>query len=176
MRNTELRRRSAGQGFTIVEMVTVIILLGILSIGGFSAFVQPSAFASQIVTHELVSQVRLARRLAASRQDAVVSLSMTQVGVQWVFEIRTDIEGSVRTETVSADHSAVHISNGALSRNLDATTPVIIGFDRQGDLSEITLGGASGDPGQAIAIEVTGDNNQNACIYPTGYAAQVSCV
>jgi len=165
----------AAQGFTVVEMVTVIILLGILSIGGFSAFVKPSAFAPLIVTHELVAQARLARRLAASRQDAAVSLSLTQSGSEWVFETSSDIDGLVRTENVSADHTALQVTNGLLSVSIDATTSLVVEFDRVGNLSGITIGADTGDASQAIAIQVTGDTNQDACIFTTGYAAQVSC-
>lgn len=55
------------QGFTLVELVVVILILGILSINVGSRFLSGSAFADRKVADELVEAIRYAQHVAMSR-------------------------------------------------------------------------------------------------------------
>ena len=162
-------------GFTIVELITVIILLGILSTVALSRFVSPDAFAPGIVTHALLAEARFAQQLAVSRHDAVVSLNVDQLGSDWRLRTSTDLDGVVRTETVAVKNTSITASSGAASDDIDASTPLVLQFDAAGDLGSITLGVAAGDASLGVSLSVYGDTTRVVCIYPTGYASDAAC-
>ena len=162
-------------GFTIVELIAVLILLGILSTVSMSGMVKPSAFAPQILSHELISQARLARRLATARQDATITLTIDATLDEWRFQIDTDLEGNFRSSTISAEHSSLQANSGGVVAAINAGSALVITFDALGDLSAVSIGGNTGDPATGISLTIGGDSTRVACIYPSGYAAQVAC-
>lgn len=175
------RARSAGRvicrpgGFTIVELITVVVLLGILSTVALSRFVRPSAFVPSIVAHGVVAETRLAQQRAGSRRDAVVSLRVDRVGTDWRFLHSTDVDGVVRTELVGASNTALQAQSGAAIGVVDAATALVLQFDSVGDISAISIGADAGDPAQGLSISLTGDSDREVCIYPTGYAVEEPC-
>jgi len=58
---------SSQQGFTLVELVVVILILGILSINVGARFLSGSAFADRQVADELIEAIRYAQHVAMSR-------------------------------------------------------------------------------------------------------------
>jgi len=69
----ELKRH---QGFTLVEMVTVITIVGVLAVVMIPRFLQPSNFESRSVADTLISSARQAQQLAMSKSSSAnVTLS-----------------------------------------------------------------------------------------------------
>ena len=163
-------------GFTIVELVIVVILLAILGVTAISRSVEPSAFAPSIVTHRAIEAVRYAHQIAASRQDAVVTLTVTQDGADWRFRTSTDVDGVVDDSTVGRENSTLDATSGAVTASLDAATPLVLRFDGRGAVDAITIGASSGDVTRGVQIAVGGDSARTICVYPTGYAANDACL
>ena len=61
-RNQELVRGS--RGFTLVELITVIALIGVLSALGIGLFARSSAFSPLLATQQLASATLLAQQAA----------------------------------------------------------------------------------------------------------------
>lgn len=59
------------QGFTLVELVVVILILGILSINVGSRFLSGSAFSDRKVADELIEAIRYAQHVAMSRGGSI---------------------------------------------------------------------------------------------------------
>ncbi len=59
------------QGFTLVELVVVILITGILSINIGSRFFSSSGFSERKVADELIEAIRYAQHLAMSRGGGV---------------------------------------------------------------------------------------------------------
>ncbi len=59
------------QGFTLVELVVVILILGIISINVGSRFLSGSGFSDRKVADELIEAIRYAQHLAMSRGGGI---------------------------------------------------------------------------------------------------------
>ena len=163
------------QGFTIVELITVILLLGILSTVAIARFVKPSAFVPAIVASAVVAQSSFAQQLAAARADATVALLIDRQGGDWRFRVSNSVDGIVRTELVGADNSGLVVTSGAAVGPVDAATPLIVTYRRDGDLASVVLGAVAGDPASGVGLSLTGDTSRELCIYPSGYATDAPC-
>ena len=162
-------------GFTIVELVTVIILLAILSMVALSRIVQPSAFAPGIITHGLIVESRFAQQLATSRADASVSLTIDRLGDDWRCRISTDVDGVVRTNLFDADNSTLQASSGTADDAIDPSTALLITYLHSGDLDSVQIGASAGDAAMGVDLQVSGDSDRQVCIYSTGYATNGAC-
>lgn len=175
-RSSECVRLSTPQdGFTMVELITVVILLSILGAVAMGRMVSPDLFAPAIVTQALVTESRFARQVAASRHDAAVSLTVDRLGGDWRFQVATDVDGVIRTELVEAEDTTVQAASGAVNDSIGAGTALIVAFDRGGDLAAVTIGAAAGDPAAGVTLTIAGDSTRQACIYPSGYANDDVC-
>lgn len=77
------RCRSMARGFTMVELVIVMLLMGVLTAVGMSRFADREPFAVQGVADQLVSGLRLAQATAiAQRQTVYVVLTALPVALQ----------------------------------------------------------------------------------------------
>lgn len=162
-------------GFTIVELITVIILLGILSIVALAKFVEPSAYAPSIVTHGLVAEGRMAQQIAVSRVDAVVSLTLDKLGDDWRVQVSTDVDGVLRNNLFEAENTTLQASSGAAIATLDATTQLLVTYAHSGDLSGVQIGASAGDAAMGVELALSGDSNRQICIYPSGYTSDDAC-
>ncbi len=162
-------------GFTVVELITVIILLSILGAVAMSRMISPDAFAPAIVTQAIVAEARFAQQVATSRADAVVSLTVDRVGSDWRLQVATDLDGVIRTELVEAENTALQAVSGAASAAIGAGATLDIDFNHAGDLSAVTIGGTAGDPDSGVTLTIAGDSTRQACVYSSGYANDEPC-
>lgn len=119
-------------GFTVVELVAVLLLMGILAATAMSRMVGSNAYAPALVSQQLVALGRLAQQTALSRQDASVSLDVDQNAGDWRFRVLVDDGSSVATaheERADLANITLTISNGALSASLGPAASLHLVFD-----------------------------------------------
>ena len=165
-------------GFTIVELIAVLLLLGILAATAMSRLVGSNAYAPALVSEQLIALGRLAQQTALSRQDATVSLDIDQNVGSWRMRVLVD-DGAgtttVREELVEDPQHLDRRGNGALNLSLGATVPLHVGFDGLGSLASGTGGATNLDPSVGVGIGVTGDSTYSVCIGSTGHAYRGNC-
>jgi MSHA pilin protein MshC len=70
--------RTRQAGFTLVELVIVMVLMGVLTALGLSRFADREPFAAQAVADQLVSGLRVAQAMAvAQRRSLYVAIAST---------------------------------------------------------------------------------------------------
>lgn len=159
-------------GFTIVELITVIILLGVLSTVAISRSVKPSSFEAAVVSGYLIEEFRFARRLAISRQDVDVSVTLTLVADTWQSAVRAD--GIIDLRARSMARSNGYLVNGGGDINTGDT--LTIAFNRDGTLGAADVSGAALVVTSGFELDVIAENQRTICVYPTGYVTRNACV
>lgn len=77
------------KGFTLVELVTTIVIVGIMAVVAVPRFFSTSAYQSQVFHDQIISSIRYARKLAiATSNHYQMSVNST------AFTIQQRIEGS----------------------------------------------------------------------------------
>jgi prepilin-type N-terminal cleavage/methylation domain-containing protein len=164
-------------GFTIVELIAVLVLLGILSTVAMSRLVKGSSYAPSLVTQEVVALTRLGQQLAMARQDASVTFELASVASSWRFRVRADDGGGAvdaRVQTMERGNTAISVTNGATTVGLASDT-LVLGFDGVGNLSGVAVGTTVLDPSLGVEITVAGDSNRTVCVAASGYAYREAC-
>lgn len=170
-------RRVRAGGFTIVELIAVLLLLGILSTVAMSRMVKGSAYTPSLVVQEVVALTRFGQQLAMSRQDATVSLEMQQIASDWRFRVRVDSgAGAIdaRVQATERSNSSITVTNGATTMTL-ASDPLVLTFDGLGNLSTAAVGATAMNASIGVQLTVLGDSNRTVCVSSTGYAYRDSC-
>lgn len=129
-------------GFTLVELITVILILGFLAVTVLPRFLQTSSFESRTVQDKLISAARQAQQLAMTK---AVSANVQLITDNTNKRIRISYSES-GTQTIDTD-----IPTAA------SITSQTISYNKRGDLT----GGSSVDisinPGaRAVRIESSG--------------------
>ena len=131
-------------GFTLIEMVTVITIVGVLAVTMIPRFIQPGNFESRTVSDQLISSARQAQQLAMSKANSAnVTLNVDDSNKR----IRiTYTEGGTQNIDVSI-------------ANTISVTPSTISFNKNGSADLLTR----------ATINIT-PNDRDVCIETTGYA------
>ncbi len=165
--------RKRALGFTIVELVVVLLLLGILSATALSRFVEPSAFAPRTITGALLAQAHFAALSAQTSADDVDLVVLPSAG-DWTMDV--SIVGiSQRSTEVAAANTRMEITNGALVADVDAANPLSLTFSGDGEVTGAALGATALNPNLGVQVRVIGDTTRTLCLHPTGYAGQEGC-
>ena len=139
-----MERMQSQCGFTLIELVTVITILGLLAVAVVPRFVSTSTFESRTVEDQLISALRQGQQLALSK---AISANV---------QVQTN-SGNHRIR-ISYDEGGIQTIDIAIARNvsLPATT---IGFLKNGDAALASQ--------QVIAIT---PGTRSVCVETTGYA------
>jgi prepilin-type N-terminal cleavage/methylation domain-containing protein len=168
-----LYRRRLDLGFTIVELVCTLALVGVLMAAASTQFLDTKSFDERITTDSILSLVRTAQQLGFSR--SAVDLSFQDTGSEIKVAARVGgVEQASRTfpkseVTITVDGTSTGGSPGVCS---SLTSPITLQFDSNAELS-----GAypSGNYNQGFPICLNG-NTPNLCISPAGFAHLGACV
>ncbi|MBJ7278211.1 type II secretion system protein [Marinobacter salarius] len=136
-------------GFTIVELVMVIILIGVISALGVGLFASRSVFSPLLATQQLASATLLAQQ-AALAGNAANSLTIEQTAEEFQFTVGARAFALPRAET------SLSVAGGL---------PLTVTF------------GADGSPGAGTNIEFTftGDSTFESCLSSLGAVYRGSC-
>ncbi len=177
---TELPRQN---GFTAIELVLVIVLLGILSILVLPRFSDPAAFHNRLLHDQLLSLSQLARQTALSRAGEPVLLTIEHDG-QWQLRLSVDTDADgVYEQTLrhlTPDSRAVLQLQSPPLPGLAAADlqqqPLAIDYDGLGNIRAFNIGPARIEHPANLYLQLA---DRGLCITRAGYAyqpvSQVAC-
>lgn len=157
------------KGFTFVELVVVILLLGVLSMTALARFASPNAFVTASLTQALLQQMRFGAQGALGLSGSVVA-QVDQSGDNWQLVVSEDGVEQRRVELAVANSQVLV---GATPIN--AATPLSVTFAADGSVDTAQLGATSLTPENGIELQLTGDSNRTLCLYPTGHISERAC-
>ena len=147
-------------GFTIVELVIVIILIGILSSLGIGLIVSPSAYSAGAARDQFVSSALLAQKRALANTDGTTTLTLEQTDSEWRFLVPDNgtsyPERSAAREGAELEIGGSNLSNGS-SRDFE--------FDARGHLTSDVN----------IEFVFDGTSEHKACLSSLGFAYPQGC-
>ncbi|QDF74000.1 MULTISPECIES: pilus assembly FimT family protein [Shewanella] len=141
------------QGFTLVELVTTIILIAILSMVVLPRFFTASSYSAYTLRDELISELRRVQLMALNNLDRCYKVSVT--------------EAAYRADTYGADCSSLLVTG--TSQSLPRQTSLSLGglnsftlqFDRDGRVAGSCTAGCN--------IKVAADDTLDLIIESQGY-------
>ncbi len=167
--------KRAAAGFTVVELVVVMILLGILSITAIPLMVKPSTFTPATLAQALLSQARFAAHAAVVRRGTPMSLRLLRDTGQWRLQVLAAGAAEQNAE-LDLHNSSVQVQNAATTVVLAAADTLNINYAAGGAVTSADAAGTVLDPALGIGLLIQGDSNRNLCIYPNGYVSARACL
>lgn len=77
------------RGFTLVELVITLVLIGILSAVGIGLLANPASYSATLGRDQFVSSALLAHKQALANTSETMALSVAETGDQWCFRVST---------------------------------------------------------------------------------------
>jgi MSHA pilin protein MshC len=142
------------RGFTLVELVMVIVLIGVLSVLGIGLFASRSAFSPVLATQQLASATLLAQQAALAGNSAS-SMTLVQTADEFQFSVGAGT-GNARTFALPRDGTALTVAGGL---------PLTITFDGLG----APVSGAN------LELVFDGDSTYRSCISSLGAVYAGGC-
>lgn len=168
-------------GFTLVEIIVTIVLLGIVSAVIFSRLSDSSSFNPSMARDQIISQTRTTQQQAIGRN--AVTLTIQPTGSQIVITT-ADESGTIRAINTPFDDVilAGDINQLASCGTTPGATAINAGsgmrlyFDSLGDLVEVAFGAAAATAVSTGARICINDNPiQSVCVSAAGFAYAGDC-
>ncbi len=164
-----------GYGFTLIELVTVLVLVGILSLGAMGLFASKSGFSASLAKDQFVAAVLQAQQRALAHRtasSAPVTLRVVQSPDEWFLSV---FQGTAPTDTRCSTDNAALFHDICLERAGAALSIAGVTMS-DGATRDITFAqnGNTNEPG-SIEVVFTGENRFTLCVTKTGFAFVGRC-
>lgn len=160
------------RGFTVIELVVSIALLGIVAVSVSSRWFSADAFSAATLKSQLLGEARLAQRAALTNSQVVVHLVVSQSANNWRYQIYQDTT-LMREISADVDNVSIQVTAGIASA-LGPGVEIDVQYDGLGNLAAVTLGGVAGAVTSGISFVLAGDRPM--CLSPLGFAHDGDCV
>jgi MSHA pilin protein MshC len=156
------------QGFTLIELITVIILLGILSAFAISRFPSSQSYSTTIIKNQLIASARLAQQTSLSRSSPAenVILNVSLIAGVWNLVVSGAGGNSYSAQIDRGGEQIRFGTNLTTACSTLAAAPLTISFDGDGNRT----------PNQNLRICIDSDVDYELCISPSGYAYEGTCL
>lgn len=151
-----------GRGFTLVELIIVVILTAVLAALGIGLFANRSAFSPLLLTQQLSSATLLAQQaaLAGNPSNSVV-----------IRQLADELQFEAAGESFALDREGTSLSYRTSSGGSFAPVPatgLTVSFDGLGRV-------AAPVPRENIDFIITGASQYNLCLSSLGAVYQGAC-
>lgn len=156
------------KGFTLIELIMVIILLGVLSAFAMSRFSSGQSYSSVIVKNQLLAALRLSQQTALSRSSSGVSvvLTLTSSAGNWSFVTSggggRDFESKIEIGTENIRFG----TNFTAACSTLSALPLTVSFDGDGNRL----------PQSNLRMCIDSVSAYELCISASGYAYEGECL
>ena len=148
------RINAVSAGFTLVELVTVLVIIGALSALGIGLFASRSAFSPLLATQQLASAALLAQQAALAGNPAN-TLTVEQDADRFTFTVGAATP-SPRVFEMKRNGTTLSVAGGL---------PLTLTFNSQGTLST----------GNNLALTFSGDSLYVTCVSSLGAVYAGNC-
>ena len=172
------------KGFTIIELVIVIVLIGIISAIIMSRFLGGNTFTPSIVQQQIISLARIAQQSSLGRADVTLTITPNAGGDQVTIEAE-ESAGATTIQAVTIPMDSVTLSgdiNKTASCAVDDgdtaitnAAPMVLDFGELGDLQDSGIGGGAAAITSAVRICINNSAADSICVAPSGFAYAGDC-
>lgn len=167
-------------GFSIIEIVVVLAILGIMSVVITSRVLRADTYNAAIARDQIISMARTAQQKAIGRNDVGLTLQGAGDNLNINISDSTGVIQSVRFSRSSVDAQAdvnVLSSCSVLPAGTTVTdmAPFVLRYTHLGDLLEGGVGGVTA-VATGARVCINNDPSMSVCISSTGYAYEGDCI
>lgn len=177
-----INRGRFSKGFSIIELVSVIALIGITSAVIVSRFLNPGTFSNISAQDSLLTVIRAAQQASLGR--ATVTFEINQVADDWVLEARA---GGSPVQIIEIPMNGVVLETGSAVASVNTCASAFdtavaadfeLVFSSKGDLVQFTNNTTTELVDAAfngVRICVNDSVEFSVCVSPAGYAYAGNC-
>lgn len=155
--------RAADKGFTLIELVAVIVLLAILTVTVAPRFLDRGGFSEYAVRDQIISAARMAQQRAMYDQEAGSCYRLEVSGALFGVQSRANTYGFIGPD--DSWRSGIAIENGV---TVAGGLPVRVYFDGLGNALDSTAD-CAGSPLDQARITINGSSSLGVCINAVGF-------
>ncbi len=157
------------KGFTLIELVTVIILLGVLSAFAISRFPSKQSYSTHIISNQIIASARLAQQTALARSsiDVLDHTVLTISGTANFWNLVVSDRNPIYSAQVDRGSEQVRFGTDlSASCSALAAAPLSITFNGEGNRI----------PAQSLRVCIDSVTDVELCLSPSGYIYDGSCI
>ena len=151
-------------GFTIIELVAVLLLVGILASLSIGKVTDSALFDARIATDVIIAELRAVQQVAMGR-----SLVSIRIGTDGVTTTISQLVSGATTSTRSFPTNEVAITAGSVGSGTTCgsiSSTITLNFDSAGEIEAVD------DDGFPICL----NGESSLCISPAGFAHEGACL
>lgn len=161
------------KGYSIIELIVVMVLLGIMAVTAFPKLTGSSDYNSRTTRDQYISQLRLVQLKALNQRGVCHNLVFHTVSSVNYFGIPANTSATCGTTTaadtrVEVGSSSVTLINGSTNANILGNPKIV--FDSNG----VPTATGGGDCTGACKFKISANETVYMCIESQGYIHPVS--
>jgi len=170
-------------GFSLVELVIVVTLIGIVSVVAMSRMLGPNTFNAPVARDAIIAMARAAQQNAIGHADVMLTLEVAGGELELRVEADTTLLESARVTlddvTIRADVNETDSCAVTPGATLIAPgSAMVVEFDALGSLLQggpVNGVGYPFQPDSGMRLCINGAPQNSVCISPAGYAYAGDC-